>query len=192
MQVKTAEQQHTEKVTVNPCQRTRWCNRQRDSAPGPLCDLRRACSDADMELMKTVRVCHSSRIAASCCQPSLTIPGSCSSGSLVCGRRPSANARHPGGSNPCPQIGRRRIAFEFSNDPVRDFWMTLLDHSQRICPNRDQHLPTQEATSLNCMRWHCTHLGPPSKSRTCKSTEVSDQRKLACADAQCNNKAHAL
>ena len=58
-------------------------------APGPLCDLRRSCSDADMELKKTLRVCHSSRIAASCCQPSLTIPGSCSSGSLVCGRRPS-------------------------------------------------------------------------------------------------------
>ena len=33
------------------------------------------------------------------CQPPPTIPGSCSSGSL-CRRRPSANARHPGGLNP--------------------------------------------------------------------------------------------
>ena len=75
-------------------------------------DRRKICSDADMELKKTLRVCHSTRIAA------------------------SASARHPGGSNPssqcpggvcqCPQIGCRRIAFEFSNDPVRNFWMTLL------------------------------------------------------------------
>ena len=97
-----------------------------------------------MELKKTLRVCHSTRIAASCCQTSLTIPGSCSSGSLVCGRRcapswwlkPVHSGLCPGGVCQCPQIGRRRIAFECSNDPVRDFWMTLLDHSQRICPTR--------------------------------------------------------
>ena len=91
-----------------------------------------------MELKKTLRVCHSTRIAASCCQPPLTIPGSCSSGSVVCGRKPSANAPSwwlkpmcsecPGGVCQCPQIGRRRIAFEFSNDPVRDFRMSLPTH----------------------------------------------------------------
>ena len=126
-------------------------------APGPLCDLRRACSDADMELKKTLRVCHSTRIAASCCQPPLTIPGSCSSGSLVCGRqtlrqrapswwlKPMYSGQCPGGVCQCPQIGRRRIAFEFSNDPVRDFRMTLLDHGQHISPTR----PTRGTTCAN-------------------------------------------